>query len=369
MSTFISRRGTRAVRVARLAALALVAAAAVAGAAGVAAARGNASASPRAGLPILNDGIVAVLGTTANDKIALRLAPGNQGVLQVDFGDNGSADKSFPLAGVTTIVLNSLAGDDQVRIDESNGIFTNRFATTIRGGAGNDTLIGGAGADTLRGDSGNDTLVGGSGNETLDGGAGDDHIDGNRGNDVAFMGAGDDTFTWDPGDGSDTIEGQDGVDTMVFNGAAAAEHVDLSANGSRLRFFRDVAGITMDTAGVERVDFNALGGADVVTVNNLAGTDVNDVNVDLAGTLGGTAGDAAKDQVIVKGTDGDDAIKVSGDANEVRTSGLAAIVRIDHSEVANDRLDLDTASGIDTLDSTGLAAGTIQLFLDGVLVP
>ena len=76
------------------------------------------------------------------------------------------------------------------------------------------------------------------------------------------MGAGDDTFVWDPGDGSDSVEGEAGADTMRFNGADAAEQVDLSANGNRLRFFRDPANITMDTAGVERVDFNALGGAD-----------------------------------------------------------------------------------------------------------
>ena len=30
----------------------------------------------------------------------------------------------------------------------------------------------------------------------------------------------------------------------------------------------------MDTDGVETVDFNALGGADTVTVNDLTGTDV-----------------------------------------------------------------------------------------------
>ena len=118
------------------------------------------------------------------------------------------------------------------------------------------------------------------------GGDGNDRIDGNKGNDLALMGAGDDTFVWDPGDGSDRVEGQDGSDTMLFNGAAGAEHVDLSANGNRLRFFRDVASITMDTAGVEQVDFNALGGADVVTVHNLGGTDVKRVNVDESSPAG-----------------------------------------------------------------------------------
>src|SRR6266849_6213460 len=48
-------------------------------------------------------------------------------------------------------------------------------------------------------------------------------------------------------DGSDKIEGQDGNDTLLFNGAAAAEHVELSANGNRLEFVRDLGNITMDT--------------------------------------------------------------------------------------------------------------------------
>src|SRR5207248_11712411 len=106
-------------------------------------------------------------------------------------------------------------------------------------------------------------ISGGSGSETLIGGNGNDVIDGNKGNDTALMGAGDDTFVWDPGDGSDVVEGQDGADTRSFNSAAAAEQFTLSANGSRLKLFRDVGNVTMDTAGVERVDLNALGGADL----------------------------------------------------------------------------------------------------------
>ena len=58
----------------------------------------------------------------------------------------------------------------------------------------------------------------------------------------------------------------------------------------------------MDTAGVEQVDFNALGGIDVVSVNDLAKTDVENVNVDLASALGGTAGDGQPDRVTVNGT-------------------------------------------------------------------
>src|SRR5215475_14285602 len=140
------------------------------------------------------------------------------------------------------------------------------------------------------------------------GGDGNDVIDGNKGADTAELGAGDDVFVWDPGDGSDAIEGQDGFDIMRFNGAPAAEQFTLSANGPRLRFLRDVGNITMDTAGIEQVDVNALGGADLVTVDDLSGTDVGRVNVDLAGSLGGTTGDGAIDEVVMTGTAGDDLI-------------------------------------------------------------
>src|SRR5213076_3181392 len=138
-------------------------------------------------------------------------------------------------------------------------------ALTVDGLDGNDAISAAALAAqaitlTLDGGTGDDTIAGARGVETAFGGEGNDTIDGNGGNDVAFLGAGDDTFVWDPGDGSDTVEGQEGVDRMRFNGANVAEKIDLSANGNRLRFTRDVASITMDTNGVERVDFNALGG-------------------------------------------------------------------------------------------------------------
>jgi len=300
--------------------------------------------------PKLKQGLLSVRGTKGSDKIALRLQAGQPDILQIDVGDDGSADFSFPRSAITKIVVNARAGDDAVRVDESNGAFTDSIPTTIDGGNGNDTIAGGKGVETLLGGNGNDT------------------IDGNGGNDPALLGAGNDTFVWDPGDGSDTIEGQDGTDTMVFNGANVAEQVQLSANGSRLKFFSTQGNITMDTAGVERVDFNALGGADLVTVNDLSGTDVTSVNVDLAGTLGGAAGDSAADRVVVNATNGNDAIDVSGDAQIVKVSGLAPTTELLHSE-ANDRLDVNTLGGTDSVGFAGLAAGVIQHAVDGVLIP
>ena len=113
------------------------------------------------------------------------------------------------------------------------------------------------------------------------GGDGNDTMDGSKGNDVALMGAGDDTFAWDPGDGSDVVEGGDGDDSMQFIGANIAEQIHVSANGNRVLFVRDIANVTMDLAGVEQIDFQALGGADLVDVGDLTGTDLASLQVDL----------------------------------------------------------------------------------------
>jgi Ca2+-binding RTX toxin-like protein len=182
---------------------------------------------------------------------------------------------------------------------------------------------------------------------------------------VAFLGAGDDTFVWNPGDGSDVVEGQGGHDTLQFNGSNANENIDLSANGSRLRLFRDVGNVTMDVSGVEQVNVVALVGADTITVNDLSGTGVTDVNIDLAAIPGTVTGDGQADTVIVNGTSGDDAIAVAGDATGASVLGLAARVNITGAEAANDRLVINALAGDDVVDASGLAAGAMQLTEDG----
>ena len=358
MSKLIRLSGARAVRPLWLAAAAVAFAAAVAGAAGIAVGQGHAATEdgqlrahhphPTSRFPHakLKHGVLTVRGTRASDRIALRLKVDNPDILQVDVGDNGSADFSFKRKAIARIVVKARAGDDLVRIDERNGVFNDRIATALDGGDGNDSLAGGAGAETLTGGEGNDSL------------------DGNGGNDLALLGAGDDSFVWDPGDGSDTVEGGEGADTMVFNGADAAERVSVSASGNRLRFLRDPGGVTMDTAGVERVDFSALGGIDVVTVNDLSGTDVSAVNINLAATLGGTSGDGQPDRVALNARNTTDVINVNGDASGVTVSGLPTVVAIRHQE-PTDELDVHGLGADDAISATTLAAQTIALTLDG----
>src|SRR4029453_5076322 len=301
----------------------------------------------------LNLELAGSLGGTTGDNAAARIVvngpPGNDAMIAS--GDPSGVAVSGLKAQVAIqhqeasdeLDLNGLAGNDAI---DASGLAAASITLVLAGGEGNDTIAGGKRVETLAGDAGNDT------------------VDGNAGNDLALLGAGDDTFIWDPGDGSDVVEGQEGVDTMRFNGANTPDQVDVSANGSRLRFFRNPGNITMDTAGVERVDFNALGGADLVTVNDLTGTDVSALNLELAGSLGGTTGDNAADRIVVNGTPGNDAIDVSGDASEVKVSGLVPTIAIFHTDGANDRLEINTLEGADTVGSAGLAPGAIQLVVD-----
>ena len=218
---------------------------------------------------------------------------------------------------------------------------------------------------TVDGGEGDDTILGSNGADVLIGGEGNDFVDGQQGNDTALLGAGDDTFQWDPGDGSDTVEGQAGTDTMLFNGSGGAEIFEASANGGRVRFTRDLGNIVMDLNDVETIDVNALGEADNIIVNNLAGTDVSQVNIDLAGTIGGSAGDGKADTVTVNGSNGANNIQVLGSGTSATVVGLAAQVSISNAEGALDRLVINGLGGNDTITATTLPADVIGLTVDG----
>src|SRR6516164_227271 len=197
-------------------------------------------------------------GSSANDIIDV-LANGQHVLLTNDTG-TVLADVS----GVENLLVDGKSGDDTIN---ASSLPTGLTQLTIDGGSGDDTITGSQGADLLIGGSGNDVVTGG------------------KGADVALLGSGDDRFIWNPGDGSDIVDGGSGFDTLDFRGASIDENVTISANGSHATFFRDVATVTMDLDNVERIQFEALGGADKIVVNDLTGTDVKQVDINLASTL------------------------------------------------------------------------------------
>jgi Ca2+-binding RTX toxin-like protein len=287
---------------------------------------------------------LAVLGDAANNVISVgRNSAGdllvNNGAIQIN-GARASASNT------NRISIFGFGGNDTLKIDETNGKMPQ---AVLFGGNGNDTLIGGSGIDFLFGDAGNDI------------------VDGNGGDDQASLGDGDDTFIWDPGDGSDRIEGGGGLDRLIFNGSNDNEVFDLSANGTRLKLLRDLGNIVMDTAGVEAVDINALGGTDKITVNNLAATAVRSVNLSLESLFNSGVGDTQTDQVILNGTDNADTIAVlatPGSSQSYQVTGLPSLINVKGSE-AIDRLTINGLGGDDTLTATTLPAVLTQLTLDG----
>jgi Ca2+-binding RTX toxin-like protein len=261
---------------------------------------------------------------------------------RVRFDRISPAPFSLDIGTTENLVVNANGGDDI--ITAGNGL-SSLISLTLDGGAGNDTITGG---------DGNDMLIGGDGNDIITGG---------RGNDTALLGNGDDTFIWNPGDGSDTVDGQDGNDTLLFNGSNIGETINIAASGKRVQMTRDIGAITMDINGVETIRFNALGGADNITIGDLGATATKQVAIDLAAT-GGTAGDGEADHVTVNATTGANTISISGSGSSVAVTGLSELVTIDHAE-ATDQLIVNGLGGNDTIDASTLAASTISLVVDG----
>ena len=263
------------------------------------------------------------------------------GLLSVT-GNNGDDAITVNRDATGQILLNGVA----ISVQGGQPTLTNTTEIDVFGGNGNDTISldnvappAGQALPTahLFGGNGNDTLIGGAGNDILDGGAGDDTVVGGKGTDTAFLGAGNDTFIWNPGDGNDVVEGGSGFDTLDFRGAdrPAGETFSIDPNGSGATFNRPNG--TIDLTDVERIQFEAQGRhSDNITINDLTGTDVKQVAIDLgAGVDGG--GDGQVDKVFISATHGQ-AITVADNNGVVTVSGLTNTLTISNFEANLDQL-------------------------------
>jgi len=151
--------------------------------------------------------VVADVGGTSAETVVFTGANGIQvGVITADIIDasaltaaSGTVLDMVPNSTATTIT--GSAG-----IDDLHGNAT--LASSIAGGAGNDSITGGAGNDTQLGEAGNDRITNGGGaGDSVDGGAGNDTV-------VATLTTG------------NTIQGGDGTDVLqlalVANAAQAS---------------------------------------------------------------------------------------------------------------------------------------------------
>jgi Ca2+-binding RTX toxin-like protein len=287
-------------------------------------------------------------------------------------GPNGGGD-----GAADSVSVNATNGDDNFgAAGGASGVTTFGLAANVNILApevANDKLtlnaLGGAdviNATSLNADGMQLTQNGGLGVDLMLGGAGGELFNGGDGDDAALMGAGNDTFVWNPGDDNDTLEGQADLDTMLFNGANVSENIDISRNGGRVTFFRNVANVVMDLNDVERVDFNALGGADNIVINDLNGTDLTNINLNLLGA--GNVGDAQPDALTFNGSAGSDVMTVNGDASSLTVGVSAVTTNVTGIEAANEVLSLNGLAGADSIvlgTIAGLPGLKLNLSLGG----
>ena len=227
-----------------------------------------------------NDGGDSLFGDLGNDLLHggngddfLVGGPGNDQV----FGDAGNDEMSW-VAGDGHDFLDGGAGNDTAEFDGDDnanafsiratdgegvkvfvdGVDSDVFAENIAisGHSGNDEIS----ADqvsaffklTLDGGDGNDFVTGGQGDDVIVGGDGDDTVFGEHGNDTISLDAGDDRALWVSGDGNDTVDGGDGADALTLHGINAAEHFEISANGTHARIAH-ASTTPSSTPGVEQI--------------------------------------------------------------------------------------------------------------------
>jgi Ca2+-binding RTX toxin-like protein len=294
---------------------------------------------------------VTVSGTNGNDKIQVTSPFGAVLItgLPSQVGISGGE------AGKDSVTINGFGGNDLI---DASKLLAGLIPVTLNGGGGNDTLTGGAGGDDLSGGDGNDVLNGGKNFDALNGGIGNDTVTGGGANDIAFLGAGNDLFLWGLGDTGDFIEGEADIDTVRQTGSNLNESFVVSADGALTRLDA-LDGTTLQVDDVERIEIRALGGADSISVGNLAGTDVTVVAVDLAATAGGKVADTKVDVVNVLGTL-DGVTTVTNVGSKVVAATGQVQVTIDHWG-KGDVLALNGNVGNEILNASALAAKSIAL--------
>ena len=181
-----------------------------------------------------DDGDDSLSGGLGNDQLE-----GGAGYDQI-WGGAGS-DVIHGGEGADTLAGSGTAPGDQDATTDINLIYGEGGDDQISGGGAHDEAYGGDGNDQiyanglLYGENGDDrlsagsasTLDGGAGNDSLNGGSYDDVLDGGAGADSLWGGYGKDVLHVDLGDSS--VNGGDGDDLILVSGLRAGETATLGA--------------------------------------------------------------------------------------------------------------------------------------------
>ncbi|TXI01382.1 MAG: hypothetical protein E6Q76_17250, partial [Rhizobium sp.] len=256
-----------------------------------------------------------VSGGSGDDTLYLQGAGTNGYVL--DYRSNSG----LQLQGVEHIVgtdSNDLIAVSKTYMSDAAG-----GGVTIDGGAGDDVIFGGAGNDTLIGGTGNDTIVAGTGNDTILGGTGSDKI-------YYIVGSGNDRI-----DGGATLIGGTGTDTDIDT---------LHIVGDGISHTYTIGEIALSDAGnIASADDHADLTIGVSGGGSVRADGIEDLYLDLGGSAGntvvfGNVSDTAlaPDTIVVNSGSGNDTFDMTGLAGNVH------IVINDSDPVATPGSDTDT---------------------------
>jgi Ca2+-binding RTX toxin-like protein len=216
-------------------------------------------------------------------------------------------------AGITVNMSGAAAGSviATYTADTSTDTFSN--VNTVAGSYFNDTFNGTSGAQAFNGGGGDDLLYGGADNDSLSGGEGSDQL---------YGGSGDDFLEGGPG--ADILDGGDGIDMVSYYQYSASGGVTASLENALIN--------TGDAAGDT-----------YVSIENLAGTFVNDT---LIGTSGNNIIDGVYGADVFNGRGGMDTLIGNGGGDTfvfnsaIGAGNLATIVGYAHGQ---DHFNLDNA--------------------------
>lgn len=284
-------------------------------------------------LPALPSQVTVLRGYNAStrsyDDLVLRLTGTSGDIVVPRFYDaaNGSNQvEQFHFSDNTVwTVADIFARDTATRITEGNDSYIGyRWADTVDGLGGNDSLSTQGGDDIVQGGLGNDVIYGDAGNDTANGGPGDDRIYGDS-YDVAVAGDGNDTL--DGGAGLDTLYGAGGNDTFLFGRGRGSDVVfedtgtdrivlDADVLASQVSLLRDGADLVLVIDGGStqlRVSNHFTGASFQIESVVFADSTVWDAAAIASRVVGGSAN-------AMTGTSGDDTFVVDN-ADDTITEG------------------------------------------------
>lgn len=180
---------------------------------GTATADGNAKNLATSGvetLTITNTKVADTIGTITMSSVS------TGGASKVVF----TGDKTMTVGAVTAATVDASALTSTAALVMTAASVG---ATSITGSANADTLYGiAASASTISGGAGNDSIVGGSAADNVTAGTGDDTVIGAAGNDVITAGDGNDRIDVSGGAGAVNVDGGVGNDTVILGGTLTA---------------------------------------------------------------------------------------------------------------------------------------------------